>query len=314
MTAVNIIRQSEQIIIVTDGAGYDAEGFVRAPLLKCNALPHLRAAVATRGGDHILPWATAVLGKCGSFDEVIRTGADRLREMHDHLPDLFPGAVEHEYQVLIAGWSEGQDKPMSYGLTTIESEAQGWTAWEWHELPADCIGPFPEPEHLEASGLTRLTSMEQFDPVRHGIALLDAQRASAYPTMASDQSDEEAPRHHLIGVFGLLTIVNRTGVMQQVIKHWPDRMAERIDLSSEPPATVQAIRNEIRQLSGADDEFLTEMRRLGREAAADGTSSEQLKFDIEEAAKKCSRPVPRPIRRRAVKEALAAYDRAKRVH
>jgi hypothetical protein len=49
MSAINVLRQTNSVSVLTDGAAYNANGIFMFPTTKVVVLPHLNAVIAGRG-------------------------------------------------------------------------------------------------------------------------------------------------------------------------------------------------------------------------------------------------------------------------
>ncbi len=84
MSVVNVIRSADGLTILTDGAGYNADGVVQAVTSKLLIWPHMSAVIGVRGPLGLLPKLFAMFYPCGSFDEAL--------DRHSEHPGEPPGA------------------------------------------------------------------------------------------------------------------------------------------------------------------------------------------------------------------------------
>lgn len=227
MTAINIFRKKASVSMLVDGAGYDALGIYRQPVLKCIPIPHLRAAVATRGSEAATPLFASLLARFTSFDQALAEGAELIEDNFDDIQSVLKRSPEAECQIFLAGWSESKNAPESYVLTSFFNPAQGLEPWEFHPLEEASAAPLPSPSAIAAAGLA-ITSVERFNPVIDGVKLMEAQRATRVHVTADERGDELC----LVGAFAMLTTITAAGVEQRVIHRWADKIGERMNVTT----------------------------------------------------------------------------------
>jgi len=105
MSALNVIRQRDRVVLVTDGAVYDTStGVVQGFPAKQITLPSLPAVLATRGAPLATPVYGHLLGcRFQSFDELIASIENELPGVHARIKFLCRGNVNEP--IFIAGWS-----------------------------------------------------------------------------------------------------------------------------------------------------------------------------------------------------------------
>lgn len=228
MTAINTIRFNDRAIIMTDGAGYDVQGIIRAMYQKVVAIPHLRAAVAVRGSANAVGILAAALGsRFSNFDDLVANGGAVAERIYD---ENFAGLTAHgdtEMQVFLAGWSEARGSAETYVLLTESNpESVNWETPVWQFVEADdfTAAPLPSDQQLRRHGF-RASSVEEIDPVSDGLKVMEAQRHMKLPTRWL-QGVESA---YLVGGFVTMTEVSEAGVSQRIVRRWNDRIGERIN-------------------------------------------------------------------------------------
>src|SRR4051794_31260127 len=71
MTAINVIRQSNAVHVLTDGAGYKPDGTMGIHAIKAWPIAHLNAVLASRGSAYFVPLlATNAAAAAKSFDHL----------------------------------------------------------------------------------------------------------------------------------------------------------------------------------------------------------------------------------------------------
>ena len=109
MTAINIVRQPKQILVMTDGAGYLPTGELMSIASKLYPVPSWPGIVTGRGP--VL--APALLGQnlaylFATFDEMVEGAADALPAIIETCSNLMQsGTIE----LVIAGFSQSRNRP-----------------------------------------------------------------------------------------------------------------------------------------------------------------------------------------------------------
>jgi hypothetical protein len=215
MTSINVIKKSDAVHMLTDGASwlYNGDYYYGPQISKAWPLPHLSAVVATRGPVGCSPiLADLFMTGCSSYDEMKRAattiiGAALATEQYSY---AFSGPFSSHIEFVIAGWSE-----------TIGPDAFVVKVNSVRELILENCGQVmmaPGDKSIEAAVLAqlpaRVTSAEEMDPVRDGILIMEAQRA--------ELSLEGAPRGMVTcGAFAQLTTVDAQSITSKIIKRWP---------------------------------------------------------------------------------------------
>jgi hypothetical protein len=161
MTAINTIRQSHTVHIVSDGAFCNDDGIILEIGPNAFPLPHIPAAVAIRGATHFLPFLIYRLCRdCGSFDELLSKIVGAALEVHISFPMMLGtlgfGNVTPDFDLVVVGWSAARGKPESYLVTkskAIPARATGWSTCPMFSSlhqSASCkskrwVGPFRSP-------------------------------------------------------------------------------------------------------------------------------------------------------------------------
>lgn len=228
MTAINMIRQRRRAVILTDGAGYDANGVVRAFYQKAIAIPHLRAAVAVRGSANAVGVLAAAFGaRFTTFDDLVANGGAVAQSVYDEFFAMFTNYGETEIEIHLAGWSEARNRPETYVMASDEAPSLAvmeMLPWTFTEADDCSAAPLPTDEAMAAQGLS-VSAVERFDPVSDGLRVMEAQRR----TRGSALSRGNGVEVYCVGGFAMLTEITESGVSQRIIHRWNDRVDELID-------------------------------------------------------------------------------------
>lgn len=219
MTAINVFRFTDGIMIWTDGAFYDADGVLCFNNDKVRPLPHLRAAVAVRGSGLIGPILANRLGSgFSTFDNMVAGLAETVAwavVAQQHILELCSHGKA--FQVIVAGWSEARGEPQTY---RVESAAPDVVHRE---------GPFvftPGNAALDAQLTAEFTDPGQLSGMEGGVRVLEMQRALRI---------EQVEGHGEVcgvGGFAQLTVITRELIQTQIVKRWPDQVGQKMGETS----------------------------------------------------------------------------------
>jgi hypothetical protein len=147
MSAINVIRQRDRVILVTDGAVWDVNaGIIQGFPAKQATLPSLPAVFATRGAPLATPVFAFLLG---------------YRFRPDLVPDARWRAAVEDGRRFLARWGE-------------QAKALGWTARDLFGLQTLPAKPHPSYSRLSRYDETGLIWLLQGRPV---VALTEATAA-----------------------------------------------------------------------------------------------------------------------------------------
>jgi hypothetical protein len=235
MTAINIIRQSEVIHVISDGAFCDPNGVLCELVPNTWLIPHLLAAIGIHGSPHFMPFLVNRLGReSRSFDDMMDKIIPIAIDVHTSFPmthgTLEWGAVAPEFDLLAAGWSKVRGRPVSYLIARPEGRhgaahnSRG--IWDVIELPDALIAP-PITERMIATvGWKLPESAQAFQPEIDGLKLLNAQRLSRLPI---NPKDPEGGDGFMVGGFAQLTSISERGISSRILHRWPDKIGRKID-------------------------------------------------------------------------------------
>ncbi|MCP1592003.1 hypothetical protein [Methylorubrum extorquens] len=230
MSALNVFVNSTRVMMLTDSSLYLPDGTVVAFEPKAFLVDSWNGAISGRGDCAGITVALNLAERFGSFDEFIARSAPEIERRHrDGLAIAGPGQTTIEIHAV--GWSERADRPRAFVLRSLIEHRAGEPAYVWldHDEEDGCF--YHSMSALELWRLHRQGAeprvdfdAETFDPRRHGIPLMEAQRReigdAAYCAQAAGR--------HLVGGAVWLTVVDREGARQGMIHEWPDAVGEPI--------------------------------------------------------------------------------------
>ncbi|MEN3793375.1 hypothetical protein [Fulvimarina sp. MAC3] len=218
MTAINIIVATTKAFVLTDSAFYRPSGEVVEFGRKCVVAQGARLAVATRGDYRLAP---AIAEACDdlydSIDDLIEEEAHSLRGLYERTIQA-AGAVDASAQMLFVGWSAHKGGPVAVSLLYDGTE---WTFDDRSEEGA--VAPMPDATEMSRLRMLRAEpgedyDAETFDPIAHGIPLIEGQRRMKLknPTLPG------SAKFHCVGGDVLLTTVTEVAIEQATVHSWPD--------------------------------------------------------------------------------------------
>jgi hypothetical protein len=134
-----------------------------------------------------------------------------LQACAEHYADLLNQcAARPDFEIVVARISKATG-PSAYIVASHDRYGEPWTILDLGGLS---VTPSPEAVHRIIGDIAFGRSADQLDPIVHGLAVLEAQRAV----------DAGA----LVGGFAQLTTIDSTGVRSRVIRRWPDEIGKLI--------------------------------------------------------------------------------------
>jgi hypothetical protein len=219
MTAVNILRQSDSVHIISDGAAWDDDGVFIFAAPKAFALPHLNCAIAVRGAAIGLPFLAESLAMVPSYRHLKEGIADQLRGGIDAVRKMTSQASFGDaLEIYVAGWHE--DGPDAFTIHT--SHVSGLTPWRVVPLLDLAMAPGELPIHAMCRPFLTGKVADDIDPRVDGLRILEAQRRHKARLPNGD-------RMFAVGGFAQLTSVYRDSVSTEILHRWPDVVGEPID-------------------------------------------------------------------------------------
>lgn len=219
MTAINILRQSKAVHLISDGASYDEHQRPTSFGPKVFPLPHINAAIGIRGPTIALPLIAHLVGHAATSYNELKANIVAVLKRSASLCDTILGRCSAPFEVAIAGMSEGKG-PDAYVVCSRD--------WSVTDVPE--IGFMPElPETVAyfARLLGKVTSTDDLVAAAFGIEVLEIQRkARMGPHLTCH-----------VGGFAQLTSVDATGIQTRILRRWPDEVGQFLDSS---PLEAQA--------------------------------------------------------------------------
>jgi hypothetical protein len=230
MTAVSIFRGTDALHVVSDAAITDADGKLLALTSKVALLPALPAIITTLGHSLLLnALYQFVSHNCPVFEVLIDRMPEFARSSAQHLaPVLAEKGVATTFEILVAGWSDDSECFEIYAMHNRDGQDGAWRMQRQMD-PAGVINPLPNADALERAGWD-LADWDDFDPERHGLAWIEAQRQTPY--------DAPGLGPHNIGGFAQFTTVTRDGIASRILRRWPE---DRIGQFIQPRAFAQPV-------------------------------------------------------------------------
>jgi hypothetical protein len=211
VSAINVIRTSHSVSILSDGACYDDAGVLQAVGSKVVILPECSAAIGCRGVVQFIgAMRVAVLG-LSDFDELLQTLPKLLR----HAVGMLSAArLPDRGELTLIGWSRAREVFEHWLVASHGDYGQ--------EVPAfqpvrrdEAIYAAPTPADFECPAAA------EFNMRTHGLAMLEAQRRAPQPLPAGGT-------FCAVGGFAQVTTIDRTCIVTSIIHRWPDKPGMKI--------------------------------------------------------------------------------------
>ena len=232
MSVANVIVSSQRACLLTDSSLYDADGTIIAFEPKAYPIDSWNGAITGRGNWWGVTFARDLAEAYGSFDEFLAKSAPAIDRAHRMALAAEALHGQSLIEVSVIGWSEQRDRAEAY-LLQSPNNLRGDIPWyTWVSLN-------DEDENIHFHGISTRArwqlhrqgaepdvdfTAETFDPIRHGLPLIEAQRRSP----GNETLGEGMGGRYLIGGELWLTVVDRKGVRQGIIHSWPDKVGEPI--------------------------------------------------------------------------------------
>jgi hypothetical protein len=149
MSAINVLVQKDVVSFVTDGAGYDTSGVLKASASRTFALPHIRAVVGVRGPAMMIPTLAYALGATATYDDLKKRIAGMLPDAMTHMRALCTSmgeGVPREIQVFVGGWTDGG---MADAYVMTSQGADGAMTWALSRIVDLAMAPCDLPVRQE---------------------------------------------------------------------------------------------------------------------------------------------------------------------
>lgn len=224
---------SQRACLLTDSSLYTADGTIVAFAQKAYTIDSWNGAITGRGNWWGVTFARDFAESFASFDEFLLRSAPRIEREHRTALEAGELAGQTVVELFAVGWSERRDRAEAYLLQSPNHLRDDipWYTWvslndedesiHFHDLSPRARWQL----HRQGAEPDVDFTAETFDPVRHGIPLIEAQRRST----GDETLGEGIAGRHVIGGDLWLTVVDREGVRQGVIRTWPDKVGEPIE-------------------------------------------------------------------------------------
>lgn len=233
MSALNVFVSPEKVSLLTDTSLYNGAGTIIGFACKAAVVESWTGAISGRGDVWGIVTAAALAEEFGSFDEFIaRSGAILEHKHAAALADAqAAGATgQTRIEVTAIGWSESRDRAMAFMISNMSDDGP---AFVWSDVcDGDDSGFSVGPEIDSAVEEWRMHRVgadtldykpADFDPIKHGMPLMEAQRRSL-----TDPELFAGEPFHAVGGSVWCSIVTRDGVEQRVIHEWGDEVGKPI--------------------------------------------------------------------------------------
>lgn len=217
MSALNVFLFPDVIHVWTDGALYDADGTLLMSTTKVGPLPHLNAAVMTRGPALALPLLTHCLGVLFStFDDLVVGLSEAVAQFVTYQGEVL-GECSHgtTFEVVVAGWSESRGQPEAYLVRSADLGRVSMLGSE-HVSPANDI--LVERMKGEFPGSTQ-ADLRTIDVARR---LMELQREIRVEQV------EGQGKICGVGGFCQVTTITPAAIMTGIVRRWPDVVGEKM--------------------------------------------------------------------------------------
>jgi hypothetical protein len=198
MSSAIIIKQTDAVHLISDAAAYDtSNGTLLAIGPKSFSIAHLNAAVACRGDLAALPLVNG-LGFASNYNGLHREAGRILADAEKQKLKL---------ELFIGGFL-----PTGESDAFMASTGVAWTT----DIPGFAVVPMPPGDNPICAALAN-RAPDDFDPLRDGLAIIEAQRRHAVDGM------------FIVGGWASLISVYRDRIEQRILTRWPDKIGQPIN-------------------------------------------------------------------------------------
>lgn len=234
MSAINVVKQRDRIIVATDTASWNMRGVIMGFWPKCYAVPHMPAVLSFRGPSLAVPTFGWALSGYATFDRMIELIEGEMPVIHQKFGPSLEECGPTNFDLVISGYSTARNAFENYYMTTFDPSERGCTPDEIAQLIA-AGAHFPEKYELEKiddaiivlphilpavaadAGLTEpFDGKPQEVVLRELTVVLELQRRSPFMFPGTIE------RFHAVGGSATAAVVTKTGVEQFTFHRWPD--------------------------------------------------------------------------------------------
>ena len=229
MTAINAVLKPDRAVILTDGLAYNQHGLILGECQKTVAMPTLKAAIAVRGAQKIAAiLAMELTFRCPNFDSLLDQAEEFFAGFTDRMLALLQFGTDEDLsalgdaQIVVVGWSDRRKEAVGFYYLTDQPEPFGWIEdYAFSPVPSD-----EEDANLKSVGaeIEVSYSPKAFNPIRHGIPLMEAQRRMKIDPPGLNLDEPIS----IVGGHVLVTECTTEGVSQRVIHRWNDEPGEMV--------------------------------------------------------------------------------------
>ena|SRR5215467_2418777 len=113
MSALNVVKQKDRVVLITDGAVYDVNtGVIRGFPTKAVAVPSWPGVVAVQGTPLACPLFAHHLSRFQSWDSMVAEAEDNIRAIHEEVRAMCRQGADEP--IILAGWSERRNQSEAY--------------------------------------------------------------------------------------------------------------------------------------------------------------------------------------------------------
>ena len=224
MTAMNVVKRHDEIILITDGAGYDQNGTLLCAAPKVDLLPHFSGFVMNSSGS---AWAPVIASMFGNVvfdtDDLFEKAEWILLEAERKFAGI---SSESMGRVLFGGWSNSKQQMRlgaiySEDAANLEQDGNGSevirpAAYTLHEFEGDQLltqPPIGAQLWIDAFG-GPIYGLEQIGDVETFASnLLAAQRTIGAPFRG-------------VGAFGQITRITKTESTTRIFERYDDEIGD----------------------------------------------------------------------------------------
>jgi hypothetical protein len=239
MSAIVILKQSDAIYMLADGASYTADGVVTSIEPKVAVLPDINMAIFTRGpaGSAHLAMFTW-LGEFTSFDEFVDCAPEHVRKFYFQNETWMRKGGHPDLEFYFAGWSELRNRPEGYLIRCgyddsachVDRKKGSKAGRKYRNKPFQmqavsdfCMAPgIFDKSQLAAANFPTHLKPKDLTPDVDMLHVIEMMRRA--PCARFD----DQPKRITVGGHALLTRIGADGVTQKTIAEWPDAIGEPI--------------------------------------------------------------------------------------
>lgn len=216
MSAINIIKHRDSVHLLSDGSAYGLDGKSLFEGPKAFALPHLPAAISTRGPASLAPFLLSMIAASGikSYDDLVANAAAIAKETSETFLDAISACqFGADFDFVFAGIRASGETHA--GIVCSHGRHAGIPPWQAFELGECSMLPGNPAIHAAFQDrYSHISSADELDPAGDGLAILEIQRACSVnvPGAADDFA--------VVAGFAQLTSVYRDRVETRCLKRW----------------------------------------------------------------------------------------------